>query len=186
MDIITLALLAVGLSFDSFAVSVSSGLLKKEILFWQAVRIAIVLAAFQAVMPIIGWLGGLTIRELIAPIDHWIALGLLSILGIKMILESRKEDEDKNLDPLQLKVMVGTALATSIDALVVGVSFALVEVNMIVAFFLIGSVTFVASMLGILFGKKTGAHFGKRMEVVGGIILIAIGVRIAVEHCCAM
>jgi len=182
MDFITLLLLAIGLCFDTFAVSVSSGLLRKEILFWQAVRIAIILAIFQAIMPVFGWLGGISIKELIEPFDHWIALGILTLLGIKMLIESQKNGDEKNIDPLNLKVIITMALATSIDALAVGISFAIIEVNMILAVITIGSVTFLASMLGILFGKKTGSHLGQRMEIVGGLILIAIGVKIVIEH----
>lgn len=182
MDLITLFLLAIGLCFDTFAVSVSSGLIRKEILFWQAVRIAFFLAIFQAIMPVFGWLGGITIRSWIEPFDHWVALGILTILGVKMLLESQKNSNDKNIDPLDIKVIISMALATSIDALAVGISFAIIEVNMFLAVIIIGSVTFIASMLGILFGKKTGSHFGQKMEIIGGIILIVIGIKIVIEH----
>jgi putative Mn2+ efflux pump MntP len=182
MDLITLFLLSIGLCFDTFAVSVSSGLLRKEIVFWQAVRIAFFLAIFQAVMPVLGWLGGITIKEWIESYDHWVALGILSILGIKMLVESFKKDEEKNINPLDIKVIISMALATSIDAFAVGISFAIIEVNMLLAFIIIGSVTFIASMLGILFGKKTGSHFGQKMDIIGGLILIAIGIKIVIEH----
>jgi len=182
MDFITLILLAIGLCFDTFAVSVSSGLIRKEILFWQAVRIAIILAAFQAIMPLIGWLGGISIKNWIEPFDHWIALGILTILGIKMIIESQKNSDEKDIDPLNIKFIISMALATSIDAFAVGISFAIIEVNMLLAVFIIGSVTFIASMLGILFGKKTGSHFGQKMEIIGGLILIIIGIKIVLEH----
>lgn len=182
MDLVTIFLLAIGLCFDTFAVSVSSGLIKKEILFWQATKIALILAIFQAVMPILGWLGGISIKNLIEPVDHWVALGLLTILGIKMIVESFKNNDEKDFDPLDNKIIVGMALATSIDALAVGISFALIDVNLIAAVLIIGTVTFLASMLGILFGKKMGGSFGQKMEIVGGLILIAIGIKIALEH----
>lgn len=182
MDLLTLFLLSIGLCFDTFAVSVSSGLLRKEIIFWQAVRIAFFLALFQAIMPVLGWLGGITIKGWIESYDHWIALGILSILGIKMLIESFKKSEEKNINPLDIKVIISMALATSIDAFAVGISFAIIEVNMLLAFIIIGSVTFIASMLGILFGKKTGSHFGQKMEIIGGLILIAIGIKIVIEH----
>jgi len=182
MDFITLLLLAIGLCFDTFAVSVSSGLLKKGILFWQAVRIAIILAIFQAIMPVFGWLGGISIKEWIEPFDHWIALGILSLLGLKMLIESQKKGENKIINPLDLKVIITMAFATSIDALAVGISFAIIQVNMIVAVLTIGTVTFIASMLGIFFGKKTGSRLGQRMEIVGGLIVIAIGIKIVIEH----
>jgi len=182
MGFITLLLLAVSLCFDTFAVSVSSGLLRKEIVFWQAVRIAFTLAIFQAVMPFVGWLGGISIKQWIEPIDHWVALGILTILGVKMILESLKKSEAKNIDPLNTKVIISMAFATSIDAFAVGVSFAIIHVNMIMAIIVIGLVTFVVSMLGILFGKKTGSHFGQKIEIIGGLILIAIGIKILFDH----
>lgn len=182
MDFLTLILLAIGLCFDTFAVSVSSGIIRKEIVFGQAVRIAIILAIFQAVMPLIGWLGGISIKNWIEPFDHWIALGILTILGIKMIIESQKDSDEKDIDPLNIKFIIGMALATSIDAFAVGISFAIIEVNMLLAVFIIGSVTFLASMLGILFGKKTGSHLGQKMEIIGGLILIIIGIKIVMEH----
>jgi len=150
--------------------------------FWQAVRIALFLAIFQAIMPVIGWIGGITIKDWIEPFDHWVALGILSILGVKMLIESLKKNEDRDINPLDIKVIISMALATSIDALAVGISFAIIEVDMILAVLIIGSVTFIASMLGILFGKKTGNHFGQKIEIIGGLILIAIGIKIVIEH----
>jgi manganese efflux pump family protein len=182
MGFITLFFLSIGLCFDTFAVSVSSGLIRKEIIFWQAVRIAFILALFQAVMPVFGWVGGITIRNWIEPFDHWVALGILTLLGVKMLIESQKNSDDKKINPLDIKVIISMALATSIDAFAVGISFAIIQVNMLMAFMVIGTVTFVISMLGILFGKKTGSHFGKKMEIIGGLILIAIGVKIVIEH----
>lgn len=182
MSFLTLFILSVSLSFDSFAVSVSSGLAKKEIKFRQALRIAFFLALFQALMPVIGWFGGISVKEFIEPIDHWVALGLLSIIGIKMIVECYKCDEEKTLDPLRFRTIITMALATSIDALAVGVSFALINVNLYVAVIVIGAVTFIASMIGILMGKKTGARFGRKIEALGGLLLIAIGVKIVLEH----
>lgn len=133
-------------------------------------------------MPVLGWLCGLSIKSLIESFDHWIAFGLLLIIGTKMIFESFKAKENKTLDPLNLKFIIVMAIATSIDALVVGISFAIIDVNIILAVFIIGSVTFIASMLGVLFGKNSGSRLGKRMEVLGGIILICIGIKILVEH----
>lgn len=182
MELLTLFALAVGLCFDTFAVSISSGLMKREITFKQALRIAIVLGAFQGLMPAIGWFLGISIKEYIQEWDHWIAFILLGILGGKMIYESFSKGDDKEFDPLNVKVMVGMAIATSIDALIVGVSFGMFEVNLPLAVIVIGGVTMFASMLGIFLGKKTGAHLGEKIEVIGGIILIAIGVKIVVQH----
>lgn len=190
MELITLFLLALSLSFDSFAVSVSSGLMLPEIRFWKACKIAFVLAVFQSLMPIGGWLAGHAIRDLLADFDHWVAFGLLTLLGIKMITESLKADEErKGFNPLNLLVLISMALATSIDALVVGISFALIEtpeipvwLAILIPVFVIGSITFIMSMLGILFGKEAGSSFGKKMEMLGGVILIGIGLKILAEH----
>lgn len=182
MTILTLFILAIGLSFDTFAVSISSGIARKHIIFREAFIIASVFGFFQAIMPVLGWLGGLSIKGLIEPFDHWIAFGLLGAIGVKMIFESFDKDEEKQFNPLNPKVMITMAIATSIDALTVGVSFAIVEVNMLLAFFIIGFITFLVAMLGMLFGKKIGGKTGRRMEILGGLILIIIGSKILFEH----
>lgn len=183
MTILTIILLAVGLSFDTFAVSVTCGIARRHIVFWEAFRVAIVFAFFQATMPLLGWFLGLSIKSIIEPIDHWLALALLSIIGIKMIIEAfGKEEFNGALDPLIPKVLLTLALATSIDALAVGIGFVAVDVNIVHAYLIIGVITYLVAMLGMLFGKKIGAVIGKRMEVVGGMILIALGIKIVLEH----
>ncbi len=183
MEILTLIIIAFGLSFDTFAVSVSNGLILKKITFSEATRIAIVFAVFQALMPVLGWLIGLNFKDLIQDYDHWVAFIILGLLGIKMIMESFKKEEDKApLNPLSSKVMVSMAIATSIDALVVGFSFALLNFQIILSTILIGSITYIVAMLGMLFGKKIGERAGKRMEIIGGLMLIAIGSKILFEH----
>lgn len=190
MEIITLILLALGLSFDSFAVSVSSGLMLPAIRFYKACIIAFSLAFFQAVMPLLGWFAGVSIRDYLVNFDHWIAFGLLSALGIKMVYESLKPEERRNgFNPLDPLVLLTMSLATSIDALIVGVSFAFIEtpdtplwLAILLPVIIIGGITFLMSMLGILFGKKAGSKLGKRMEMLGGIILIGIGFKILLEH----
>ncbi len=185
MDLITLIFIAIGLSVDSFAVSVSCGLMIYEITFRKATRIAFSLAFFQALMPLIGWFIGRKIEILVVSFDHWLAFGLLTLIGGKMILESLKNDEKaKQLNPLDPKILIGMSLATSIDALIIGVTFALSykNINLCLSTFIIGFTTFFFSMLGILFGKKTGMKFGKKMEILGGIILILIGLNILIEH----
>jgi manganese efflux pump family protein len=185
MNLSTIFLLAIGLSFDSFAVSVSSGVVLPGITFLKAVRIAFILAFFQALMPVIGWLAGSGISTVAKEYDPWIAFGLLTILGGKMIYESLKKDNSDNfLNPLDLKVTVSMAIATSIDALVVGLSLALLSsgrtiISMIV---IIGAVTFIVSMIGMLFGKKVGSLLGRRMEILGGLILFAIGLKMLIDH----
>ena len=184
MELITLILLSVGLSVDSFAVSVSSGVIISEITFRKATRIAFSLAIFQAVMPLIGWFIGKRIESMVESFDHWLAFGLLAIIGGKMILESLKTHKDtaRKSNPLELKVLLGMSLATSIDALVVGISFGFIQVDLWFASIIIGFTTFVFSMLGILFGKKIGGRFGEKMEIIGGIVLILIGLKILLEH----
>jgi manganese efflux pump family protein len=183
MGIITILLIAFGLSFDTFAVSVSSGLILRRINFFNAMKIAFVLAFFQGLMPMIGWLIGSGLKKYMMAYDHWIAFILLSILGAKMIYESfQSEEERKPINPMRFAIMVSMAVATSIDALIVGLSFAFFELNIYFTVFLIGAVTFIVSMLGILFGKKAGESLGQRMEIVGGLILVAIGLKILIEH----
>ena len=175
--------LAFGLSFDSFAVSVCSGLNLPQIRFFQAAKMAIFLALFQAFMPLIGWLVGNSMKSLIEPVDHWIAFGLLSLIGGKMIIESFISSEAREIkNPLHIRVILMLSLATSIDALAVGFSFAAMLDKILIAVFIIGLVTFVASMLGILLGKKTGPKFNRYAELTGGSILIIIGAKILIEH----
>lgn len=183
MEIYTVVLLAIGLSFDSFAVSVCSGLNLRHIRFFQAAKIAIFFALFQAFMPLIGWLLGNSIKSLIEPVDHWIALGLLSLIGGKMIIESFIHSEEREIkNPLSIKVILTLSVATSIDALAVGFSFSTILDKILLAVIIIGAVTFIASMLGILLGKKTGPKINKYAEITGGVILIAIGLKIMMEH----
>ncbi|MEI8113493.1 MAG: manganese efflux pump MntP family protein [Bacteroidia bacterium] len=183
MEIVTVFFLAVGLSFDSFAVSVCSGLSLPHIRFFQAVKIAAFMALFQAFMPLIGWLIGNSMKSMIEPVDHWIAFGMLSLIGGKMIIESFIGSETREIkNPLHIKVILVLSLATSIDALAVGFSFAVLLDKILVAVLIIGSVTFVASMLGILLGKKTGPKINRYAEIIGGLILILIGLKILIEH----
>ena len=183
MEILTVFLLAIGLSIDSFAVSVCSGLNLPHIRFFQAAKIAIFLALFQAFMPLIGWLVGNSMKSLIEPVDHWIAFGLLSLIGGKMIIESLISSEMREIkNPLNIKVILVLSLATSIDALAVGFSFATLLDKILFAALIIGAVTFIASMLGILLGKKTGPKVNRFAEITGGLILIFIGTKILIEH----
>jgi putative Mn2+ efflux pump MntP len=134
-------------------------------------------------MPFMGWLLGKQVEQLISNYDHWIAFGLLAILGLKMVYESLKNDNEKStFNPLRISILIGMALATSVDALVVGVSFAFINMNIYWSVLVIATVTFLVSMVGILFGKKVGGSLGKRMEVIGGLILIGIGLKILLSH----
>lgn len=183
MEYLTIFLIALGLSADSFAVSISAGLSVSNMKFLQGVKIAFVLAFFQASLPAIGWLIGSGLEKYIAKYDHWIAFFLLSGLGIMMIIESFKaEEEKKNFNPLKFLTMLGMGLATSIDALIVGFTLAFVTEKIILTIFVIGAITFLVSMLGMLFGKKISGKFGQRMEIIGGLILIGIGVKTLISH----
>ncbi len=183
MDFITLLLIAISLSFDTFAVSVSTGLAKSSIRFWQGVKVSLIFAVFQAFMPLAGWFAGSQVVSQIQDFDHWIAFGLLAALGLKMIFESfQKNDQPFGYNPLKISVLLAMAVATSIDALVVGVSFAFFEIKIFRAILVIGSVTFLVAMIGMLFGKHAGGWFGKKIEIVGGSILIGIGIKILIEH----
>lgn len=175
---------------DSFAVSVSSGLVLPSIRFNKAVLIAFSLAAFQGIMPIIGWSLGLSLMFYVKPIDHWVAFILLVLLGLKMISESLKGEEKKSAyNPLDPGVLVTMSVATSIDALIVGMSLAFVTtidsnpwLTLTFSVLIVAGVTFFMSMLGILCGKKVGVKFGQKMELIGGAIIILIGIRILIEH----
>jgi manganese efflux pump family protein len=183
MELITIFLIAIGLSFDTFAVSITTGVVVNHIQFWKACRIAFTLAVFQGLMPVLGWIIGMQIESVMKDYDHWIAFGLLFIIGSRMIYESLKpEDERKEFNPFNLLFLLGIAISTSIDALVVGVTFAFIDINILLSIFIIGSVTFIVAMLGMLFGKKASRWFGKKMEIVGGVMLILIGLKILLEH----
>jgi len=184
MDLLTVFFLAIGLSFDSFAISIMSGLSIPRIQFFQAARFAFLLALFQGLMPVIGWLLQHSVRDYIEPVDHWIAFGILSLIGGKMIIENlfKKEEDKKIKDPLKFRVAVVLAIATSIDALAVGFSFGVIYEHIITVVIIIGIVTFIASMTGVLIGKRTGPKINKYAEILGGIILFSIGVKILIEH----
>jgi putative Mn2+ efflux pump MntP len=182
MDFITLVILAIGLCFDTFAVSVSCGLTLNRIVFLRATRFALVMTFFQGLNPLIGWFAGSGVVKYIRDYDHWIAFTLLLIIGVRMILDSLKKVDKRNFNPTRFSTMIVLALATSIDALIVGVSLAFTSVNIYWACFIIGTITFISSMLGIFFGKKTGERFSKKLEVAGGLVLILIGVKILLDH----
>ncbi len=183
MDYLTIFAIAAGLCFDTFAVSISFGVVQFRVLFRQAVRLALVLAIFQGGLTVAGFFLGSIVSEALKAIDHWIALGLLSVLGIKMIIEGLKTQEKKEvMDYSKPLVIFTVALGTSIDAFAVGISFALLDVKIWSAGIIIGTVTFLASMIAIRIGKSAGEKLGQRVEIVGGLILVAIGIKIFLEH----
>jgi putative Mn2+ efflux pump MntP len=187
MDFITIVAVAFGLSFDTFAVSLSYGVIQNRILFRQAVRIALIMAFFQAGLLVTGYFLGSFITDEVKTADHWIALVLLSFLGIRMIIEGLRRKEDNEIKdyskPLSL---ISVAVGTSIDAFAVGISFALLNIRIWYSGIIIGIVTFLASMTAIRIGKSAGPRLGNKVEVVGGLILIAIGIKIFLEHTLGM
>ncbi len=183
MDLFTILAIALGLSFDTFAVSLSYGVIRSRILFRQASWIAIVLAVFQGGLSVAGYFLGSIISDFLKATDHWVALGLLSFLGIKMIVEgSGKTSDSPAKDYNSPLVLLTIALGTSIDAFAVGISFALLNVRIWEAGTIIAAVTFLASMTAIRIGKSAGPRLGNKVELIGGLILIGIGIKIFLEH----
>ncbi len=179
----TFLLTGIGLCFDTFAVSVSLGIMNREIRFRQGCRIAFILTFFQALFPVLGWLIGITLKNLLANLDHWIAFLLLFLIGARMVYEGfMGKEERKILDPSRPEVILGLAVATSIDALVVGLSFGFLDTTILFPALIIGAVTFLAAMLGMLSGKNLPGKTSQRSLILGGVILILIGVKILVEH----
>ncbi len=184
MNPFSLLFIAVGLAMDAFAVSIASGFAVRKLHFRYAVKIAFLFGLFQGVMPVIGWLAGSKLVEYIAAIDHWIAFGLLSFVGGKMIYESTVfcEDEACDQDPKRIYVLLSLAIATSIDALAVGLTLSFINVNIVTPALIIGIITFTLSLAGVYIGDKVGHFFESKIEILGGIILIGIGIKILTEH----
>jgi putative Mn2+ efflux pump MntP len=183
MDSLTIIIIAVGLAMDAFVVSIVSGGAYRQLQVRHALRMALFFGAFQAFMPLIGSLAGLTLREYIARYDHWIAFGLLAAVGGKMIYESLKiKSVEENPDPSNILVLLVLSVATSIDALAVGITLSLLAGSIIVAVIIIGLMTFFLSYLGVYIGKRFGHFFESKMEALGGVILIGIGTKILIEH----
>lgn len=187
MGIIELALIGAGLSMDAFAVSVCKGLGMKRLNMRQAFVIALFFGVFQALMPVIGWVLGTGFQSYIAPVDHWIAFALLAFIGGKMLFDAFHDDEGEDdaasADaPLDLKELTMLAVATSIDALAVGITFAFLQVDIVSAVTLIGVITFALSFAGVAIGHFFGARFEKPATIVGGVVLILIGCKILLEH----
>lgn len=182
MSIIELIILAAGLAMDAFAVSICKGLSVQKYSKKQSFIAGLYFGGFQAGMPVIGWLLGRQFESLIKSVDHWIAFALLVLIGANMIRESlKKDDEDLNAS-FSPKAMLPLAVATSIDALAVGVTFAFLDVQIVPAVSVIGVITFAFSAVGVKIGNVFGAKYKSKAELVGGIVLICIGIKILVEH----
>jgi len=184
MDLLVLIGIAIGLSMDALAVSVANGIMIKKLHVRHAFRIALSFGFFQAIMPLIGWAAGITFSKYIKEIDHWIAFVLLLLVGGRMIWESissaRKEEAIRNC--LHFPTLLILSIATSIDALAVGVSFAFLDISIWYPILLIGLITFVICFTGVLLGSKLGPLLGNKLGIIGGLVLIAIGFKILVEH----
>jgi putative Mn2+ efflux pump MntP len=182
MELISIILIAIGLSMDSFAVSISNGLRLQNLKLSKSVLIAFSLAFFQAMIPLLGWLAGNGIEEYIQEIDHWVAFILLAFIGGKMLYDGFQKGEDSTTTELSGLTLIGQSIATSIDAFAVGISFAVLDYEITLPIIIIGLVTFLFSMLGLQLGKLFGKKLGKSVEIFGGLILIGIGIKILIEH----
>ncbi|MBX9244653.1 manganese efflux pump [Actinotalea ferrariae] len=180
----TLLLIALGVSADAFAVALGKGLHIRRLSARDAGAIAVAFGLFQALMPVLGWLLGSGLRDYITEVDHWVAFALLTLIGAKMLHEALSSQEDREVDEdhIGLRELLVLSVATSIDALAVGISFAFLEVNIAAAALMIGFVTALVSLAGVLIGHRAGTRFRGPAEIAGGLILIAIGVRILLEH----
>lgn len=182
MDIISILILAIGLSMDSFAVSLASGIGIKDLNKRDASKIALTLGFFQGMMPVAGWAVGMSFSKYIINYDHWIAFVILLFLGVKMIIEGIKDSDESCSDPLKLTTLLSMSIATSIDALAVGVSIALLKQDIVFPSIIIGAVTVLFSIIGLYSGKILGCRFKSYAEIAGGLILIGIGTKILIEH----
>ena len=183
-DFLAVTVIAVGLSADCFAVALGGGISNKARSWPRSTRVAISFGLFQALMPAIGWLAGRTVTQFIASYDHWVAFGLLGFVGGRMIFESFHHHESRTdgRDITRGWLLITLSVATSIDALAVGLSFAFLDVSIVMASLIIGVTAFLITMVGFVVGRKAGELIGRRAELVGGLILLAIGLRILVSH----
>ncbi|MHC4691903.1 MAG: manganese efflux pump MntP [Planctomycetota bacterium] len=183
MGLITIIFIALALAMDALAVSIVSGTTYRQLEVKHAFRMALFFGGFQAFMPLIGSLAGLTIRDYIAEYDHWVAFGLLAAVGGKMIYESFKiAPSSKNSNPANVVVLLFLSVATSIDALAVGITLSILKDSIVLAVVIIGLITFILSYLGVYIGKKVGHFFEGQIEAIGGIVLIGLGIKILIEH----
>ena len=182
MSYLELFVIAVGLSMDAFAVSICKGLSVRRLKPRHNLICGLYFGGFQALMPVIGWLLGRQFESLIKSIDHWIAFALLVLIGANMIREAVKNEEENLNESFSPKTMLPLAVATSIDALAVGVTFAFLDVSIVPAVSMIGATTFILSAVGVKIGNVFGAKYKSKAELVGGIVLVAMGIKILIEH----
>jgi putative Mn2+ efflux pump MntP len=183
MHLFTIIVVAIGLAIDAFVVSMVSGSAYKQLRIKHVLRMAVFFGAFQAIMPLIGFMAGLSVKGYIECCDHWIAFGLLSAVGGKMIYESFKiKSIEEKFDPSNIFVLLMLSVATSIDALAIGITLSLITGSIIAAVIIIGLVTFVLSYLGVYVGKRFGHFLENKIEAFGGLVLIGLGIKILFEH----
>lgn len=181
---IIILLISLGVAMDAFAVAISSGTIIRTPKLRDAIKIAGAFGFFQIIMPAIGWLIGSGLSYFIARIDHWLAFIILLIIGSKMLWKAMKKKDEKIIDPLNPYVLLILAIATSIDALVVGISLPIIKVPLITTLIVMGLITFIFSFIGVFIGEKLGHIVGEKCEIIGGLILIGIGTKILIEHLC--
>lgn len=183
LDILTIVLISIGLSMDAFAVSLGVGTCGQIKDLRGKIRLPLHFGIFQSGMTVLGWVAGFTIVQYVSRFDHWIAFGLLAWVGINLVKSSFDKDSKAfDCDPSTGKMLVILSVATSIDALAVGLSIAFIQVPVLLSVIMIGVVAFLFSIVGISMGARLGESFGKRMELLGGIILLFIGIRIVITH----
>lgn len=183
MTIATDTLIGVGVSADAVAVALCSGFLIKHLKFNKALKIALFFGGFQALMTLLGWFMSLGIQSLIENLDHWVAFALLGGIGGKMIYEAMTEDEScERFDPTNNHTLMVLAIATSLDALAVGISFGALQTDISKSTSIIGSITFFLSLIAVFIGHKFGNFLGRKIEILGGLVLIGIGFKILFDH----
>jgi putative Mn2+ efflux pump MntP len=182
MGFTVMTLIAVSLAMDCFAVAISAGTSGGNFKFKNLVIMAILFGSFQSVMVMAGWLAGTGLKEYIESVDHWIAFGLLAVIGGKMVFEGFEKEEQQRSDYISWRALIALSFATSIDALAVGVGFSVLKSDLIMPVIFIGAASFFLTLIGGMIGKKAGELLGKRAEIAGGLILIGIGVKILFEH----
>ena len=182
MDFISTLLIAIALAMDAFSVSLTKGFTLKKITKSQALWFAIFFGGFQSLMPLLGWAGGIQLEWLITTFAPWIAFILLLSIGSNMIRESfSKEEDDETTDKFSFKELTLLAIATSIDAFAVGITYAVLKTDILIPIIMIGVTAFIFTLIGLYLGKKIGNYFGDKFEIIGGVILILLGVKILLE-----
>lgn len=182
MGIVEVLLTSIGLAMDALAISICKGLSFSKIRFKNVIIVGLYFGIFQALMPLIGYILGSRFKELIVSVDHWIAFFLLALIGLSMLKEGLSKEYDSLDDNVSLKAMLPLAIATSIDALAVGITFSFLDVNILESIIFIGSITFFISLVGVVIGNKVGVKYQKKSQVIGGVILFIIGLKILIEH----